>query len=69
MHLALSTAMGFDFILLCVGGFKMFWDSNDRGLNTWNLLFKDGLVFFVVAFAANILPAVGVANSKCRDRS
>lgn len=50
--------MGFNFILLCVGGFKMFWDSNDRGLNTWNLLFKDGLIFFVVAFAANILPAV-----------
>ena len=47
----------------------MFWDSNDRGLNTWNLLFKDGLIFFVVAFAANILPAVSAANSKRRDRS
>ncbi|THH18566.1 hypothetical protein EW146_g2440 [Bondarzewia mesenterica] len=50
--------MAFDFIIFSVACFKLFWDSNERGFNIWNLLFRDGLIFFFITFACNILPAV-----------
>ncbi|TFK43155.1 hypothetical protein BDQ12DRAFT_166518 [Crucibulum laeve] len=49
--------MGFDFIILCFTGFALFGRHSAR-TDLWKLLFHDGLVYFLISFSTNCIPAV-----------
>ncbi|PBL02297.1 hypothetical protein ARMGADRAFT_249340 [Armillaria gallica] len=49
--------MGFDFVILCFTAFALISKHTAR-TDLWKLLFNDGLVYFVVTFSCNCIPAV-----------
>ncbi|KAF8917820.1 hypothetical protein CPB85DRAFT_1373973 [Mucidula mucida] len=49
--------MGFDGIILFFTAFALFKKHTAR-TDLWKLLFRDGLVYFLVTFSANCIPAV-----------
>lgn len=49
-------AMGFDLVILVATAVALMRLSARTGL--WQLLLKDGLVYFLVSFTANSVPAV-----------
>lgn len=52
-------AMGFDFIILVFTAVALLKKHSAR-TDLWKLLFQDGLVYFLVSFSANCIPAVRV---------
>jgi hypothetical protein len=52
-------AMGFDFVILVFTAVALLKKHSAR-TDLWKLLFHDGLVYFVVSFSTNCIPAVGV---------
>lgn len=50
-------AMGFDFIILVFTAVALLKKHSAR-TDLWKLLFHDGLVYFLVSFSANSIPAV-----------
>lgn len=48
--------MSFDFIILCTTSIGLLLSSSRSSLG--QLLFRDGIVYFVVTFSANLVPAV-----------
>lgn len=53
--------MGFDLIILLFTMLALIPLRRDSGL--WNLLFQDGLVYFIIAFFCNALPAVSACTA------
>jgi len=51
------TAMGFDFIILIFTAIALLARHSAR-TDLWKLLFQDGLVYFLVSFSTNCIPAV-----------
>ena len=51
--------MGFDLIILLFTMFALMGKHSAR-TDLWKLLFTDGLVYFVVTFTTNSLPAVSL---------
>jgi hypothetical protein len=51
------TAMGFDFIILIFTAVALLARHSAR-TDLWKLLFQDGLVYFLVSFSTNCIPAV-----------
>lgn len=49
--------MGFDFVILCFTAFALISKHTAR-TDLWKLLFNDGLVYFLVTFSCNCIPAV-----------
>ncbi|KAJ7507560.1 hypothetical protein B0H11DRAFT_1705074 [Mycena galericulata] len=49
--------MGFDFVILCTTAVALLGRHSAR-TDLWKLLFTDGLVYFVVTFSMNCVPAV-----------
>jgi len=49
--------MGFDAIILILTTAALFRHANARS-GLWNLLFRDGLVYFLVTFTCNAVPAI-----------
>ncbi|KAK0242531.1 hypothetical protein EDD85DRAFT_293393 [Armillaria nabsnona] len=49
--------MGFDFVILCFTAVALISKHTAR-TDLWKLLFNDGLVYFVVTFSCNCIPAV-----------
>ncbi|KAI0080752.1 hypothetical protein K474DRAFT_1589454 [Panus rudis PR-1116 ss-1] len=49
--------MGFDFIILCCTVAALYSKHKSRS-DLWNLLFRDGLVYFFITFFCNALPAI-----------
>lgn len=49
--------MGFDFVIL-VCTFLALSTKHTARTDLWKLLFTDGLVYFLVTFSANCIPAV-----------
>lgn len=52
-------AMAFDFVLLVAAGYQFLRQA--ARVSIWDLLFRDGLIFFIAASACNILPAVSLS--------
>jgi len=50
-------SMSLDFIVLCLTGFKLFYLSVGRS-RIVNLIVRDGLMFFIVAFLVNLIAVV-----------
>jgi len=48
--------MGFDFVILCFTAVVLMKQSARTDL--WKMLFKDGLVYFLVSFTTNSVPAM-----------
>jgi hypothetical protein len=48
--------MGFDFVILAFTTIALMRHS--RRTDLWRLLFQDGLVYFLVSFSTNAIPAV-----------
>lgn len=55
-------AMGFDLLILVFTCTALLRNSNRSGL--WQLLFRDGLVYWGLAFSANAVPAVSTIQIK-----
>ena len=49
--------MGFDFIILIFTAVALLARHSAR-TDLWKLLFQDGLVYFLVSFSTNCIPAV-----------
>ncbi|KAJ7068091.1 hypothetical protein C8F01DRAFT_1246633 [Mycena amicta] len=49
--------MGFDFVIMCTTAVSLMSRHSAR-TDLWKLLFTDGLVYFVVTFSMNCVPAV-----------
>ncbi|KAK0191189.1 hypothetical protein F5146DRAFT_1137979 [Armillaria mellea] len=49
--------MGFDFVILCFTAVALISKHTAR-TDLWKLLFNDGLVYFLVTFSCNCIPAV-----------
>lgn len=49
--------MGFDLTILIFTGVALFSKHSAR-TDLWRLLFQDGLVYFVLSFTMNCIPAV-----------
>ncbi|KIY48789.1 hypothetical protein FISHEDRAFT_42624 [Fistulina hepatica ATCC 64428] len=49
--------MCFDFIVLCLTGCKLYFPSGGRS-RLVSLIFQDGLIYFVIAFLANLLATI-----------
>jgi len=56
------TAMGFDFVIL-VYTFVALTKKHTIRTDLWKLLFRDGLIYFLVTFSANCIPAVSCVHS------
>ncbi|KIY49568.1 hypothetical protein FISHEDRAFT_41714 [Fistulina hepatica ATCC 64428] len=59
--------MGFDFVIL-VFTFIALYSKHSARTDLWKLLFQDGLIYFLVSFTTNCIPAVLNVlnlNSKC----
>ena len=52
-----TSAMGVDFVTLVFTMFALLKKHHAKS-DLWNLLFRDGLVYFVITFACNAVPAV-----------
>jgi hypothetical protein len=50
-------SMGFDFLVLCLTAYKLFFPATTRS-RLVNLIFSDGLIYFVIAFLANLVATV-----------
>jgi len=50
-------SMVFDFIVLCMTGWKLLFPANNRS-KLVTLIFGDGLIFFVIAFLSNLLATI-----------
>lgn len=61
MLLILMPAMGFDFVIL-VCTFLALSTKHTARTDLWKLLFTDGLVYFLVTFSANCIPAVSITS-------
>ncbi len=61
-NLGRNVAMGVDFVTLCFTMFALLRKHHAKS-QLWNLLFRDGLVYFVITFACNAAPAVRNAIS------
>lgn len=48
--------MGYNLVLTVVHTIGLM--QRDHGASLWEMLFEDGLLCYIVAFAANVLPAV-----------
>ncbi|KAJ7117408.1 hypothetical protein C8R43DRAFT_901879 [Mycena crocata] len=58
--------MGFDFVILSTTAVAL-WARHSARTDLWKLLFTDGLVYFVVTFSMNCVPAVlNLLNLNCR---
>ena len=51
--------MGFDFIILVFTAVALLKKHSAR-TDLWKLLFQDGLVYFLVSFSTNCIPAVSL---------
>ena len=56
-----ALAMAFDFLILLLTAFALLGRHSAR-TDLWRLLFKDGLVYFLVSFSTNCIPAVGITG-------
>ncbi|KAI0921523.1 hypothetical protein AcW2_006468 [Taiwanofungus camphoratus] len=56
LNITFFMTMGFDLIILLFTMLALIPLRRDSGL--WNLLFQDGLVYFIIAFFCNALPAI-----------
>lgn len=65
MLLILTPAMGFDFVIL-VCTFLALSTKHTARTDLWKLLFTDGLVYFLVTFSANCIPAVSITSFLCQ---
>jgi len=52
----LNTAMLFDFLVLMLTTIRLVTTPGRSSL--WQLLFQQGVVYFLVAFVANLLPTI-----------
>ncbi|KAG6856949.1 hypothetical protein H0H87_011935 [Tephrocybe sp. NHM501043] len=50
--------MVFDFTVLCLTAFKLVVGSNNNSSRLVSLIFKDGLIYFVIAFLANLIATI-----------
>ncbi|KAH7912383.1 hypothetical protein BJ138DRAFT_801847 [Hygrophoropsis aurantiaca] len=50
-------SMAFDFLVLCLTGWKLAFPANGRS-KLINLIFGDGLIYFLIAFLANLLATI-----------
>ncbi|KAJ7774353.1 hypothetical protein DFH07DRAFT_732907 [Mycena maculata] len=58
--------MGFDFVILCTTAVALMGKHSAR-TDLWRLLFTDGLVYFLVTFSMNCVPAVlNLLNLNCK---
>ncbi|TCD71332.1 hypothetical protein EIP91_011103 [Steccherinum ochraceum] len=57
LNVSFFTTMGFDFTILCFTIAALAFRHKARS-DLWHLLFRDGLVYFVITFMCNALPAV-----------
>ena len=58
-----NLAMGFDFVILCFTAVALISKHTAR-TDLWKLLFNDGLVYFLVTFSCNCIPAVRTLYTK-----
>ena len=56
-----SEAMGFDLLILVFTAIALLARHSAR-TDLWRLLFQDGLVYFLISFCTNCIPAVGFAE-------
>ena len=56
LELIVFLAMGFDLVILVVTCAALLSNSSRSGL--WQLLFRDGLIYWGVTFSVNAIPAV-----------
>ena len=63
---AASEAMVFDFIILSFTAAALHRKHTAR-TDLWKLLFHDGLVYFLISFTMNCIPAVGLSTLYCRN--
>lgn len=54
----LNTAMLFDFIVLVLTTIGLVMTPASGRSSLWQLLFQQGVVYFLVAFVANLLPTI-----------
>lgn len=54
------SAMGFDFVILCLTCAALVKKHTAR-TDLWKLLFQDGLIYFLLTFSMNCIPAVGTS--------
>ncbi|KAH8106235.1 hypothetical protein BXZ70DRAFT_426153 [Cristinia sonorae] len=57
LNISFFTTMGFDLIILGFTIASLTWRHRTRS-DLWHLLFRDGLVYFVITFLCNAIPAV-----------
>lgn len=50
--------MAFDLTVLVVSTFGLLRSGGTQGSGLWKLLFRDGIVYFMVAFVGNAVAAV-----------
>ena len=50
-------SMGLDFIVMCLTAWKLVFRVTVRS-RLMNLIFQDGLIYFIIAFLANLLATV-----------
>ena len=65
-ELTLIVAMSFDLIVLVLTTIALMKSPSRSSL--WQLLFRQGLIYFLVAFIANVIPAIFLVldlNSTC----
>ncbi len=53
--------MGYNLVLTVVHIVGLM--QRDYGASLWQMMFEDGLLCYIVAFAANTIPAVSLAQS------
>ncbi|KAJ7638628.1 hypothetical protein FB45DRAFT_903396, partial [Roridomyces roridus] len=65
LNMTFFFTMGFDFIIMCTTAVALLGRHSAR-TDLWKLLFTDGLVYFVVTFSMNCVPAVlNLLNLNC----
>ena len=63
-HLVYPIAMAFDLTILIFTAAALMRNTNRSGL--WQLLFRDGLVYWGITFSVNAIPAVSLTRSLIR---
>ncbi|KAG6841501.1 hypothetical protein C0991_010359 [Blastosporella zonata] len=51
-------SMVFDFTVMCLTAFKLVIGSNNNSSRLVSLIFKDGLIYFAIAFLANLIATI-----------
>jgi ABC-type glycerol-3-phosphate transport system permease component len=63
LTVACCAAMAFDLTVLLVSTIGLLRSGGTQGSGLWKLLFRDGIVYFMVAFAGNAVASVSVSIS------